>query len=73
MLQPKETSTRERKLLDGLWRFTLDPDGAGRDQQWWNRSLPGAREVPVPASYNDVFADAAIRDYVGEAWYQTTV
>jgi beta-glucuronidase len=27
----------------------------------------------VPASYNDVFADASIRDYVGEAWYQTSV
>jgi beta-glucuronidase len=29
--------------------------------------------VPVPASYNDIFADAGIRDYVGEVWYQTTV
>jgi beta-glucuronidase len=29
--------------------------------------------VPVPASYNDVFADAAIRDYVGEVWYETSV
>ena len=29
--------------------------------------------MPVPASYNDVFADAGIRDYVGEVWYQTTV
>jgi beta-glucuronidase len=27
----------------------------------------------VPASYNDVFADANIRDYVGEVWYQTSV
>ena len=27
----------------------------------------------MPASFNDVFADAGIRDYVGEVWYQTTV
>jgi beta-glucuronidase len=27
----------------------------------------------VPASFNDVFADASIRDYVGEVWYQTSV
>ena len=28
---------------------------------------------PVPASYNDLFADAAVRDHVGDVWYQTTV
>ena len=30
MLRPHDTATRERKRLDGLWRFALDPDGAGR-------------------------------------------
>ena len=73
MLRPRETRTRERRSLDGLWRFALDPDGVGRAEQWWNRCLVGAREVPVPSSYNDVFADAGIRDYVGDAWYQTSV
>ena len=34
---------------------------------------PGRREVPVPASYNDLFADIAVRDHVGDAWYQTDV
>ena len=29
--------------------------------------------MPVPASYNDIPADAAVRDHVGDAWYQTTV
>jgi beta-glucuronidase len=29
--------------------------------------------VPVPASFNDLFADASIRDYVGEVWYETCV
>src|SRR4051812_20045962 len=73
MLRPRETSTRERRSLDGLWRFALDRDGVGRIQEWWTGPLAGAREVPVPASYNDVFADAAIRDYVGEVWYETAV
>ena len=27
----------------------------------------------MPASYNDLFADAAIRDHVGWVWYQRTV
>jgi beta-glucuronidase len=25
----------------------------------------------VPASYNDIFADAKVRDHVGDVWYQT--
>ena len=25
----------------------------------------------MPASYNDIFPDAAVRDHVGDAWYQT--
>ncbi|MGV0836345.1 beta-glucuronidase [Mycolicibacterium thermoresistibile] len=73
MLAPRDTPTRERKSLNGLWRFAIDRDGVGREAQWWAGPLPGAREVPVPASYNDVFADAEIHDHVGDAWYQTTV
>ena len=73
MLAPRETSTRERKSLDGLWRFALGVDGVGRGEGWWQRPLPGVREVPVPSSYNDVFPDAEVRDHVGDAWYQTTV
>jgi beta-glucuronidase len=73
VLRPRETRTRERRSLDGLWSFALDPDGVGRAEEWYKQSLPGAREAPVPSSYNDVFADASIRDYVGEVWYQTSV
>ena len=73
MLAPRETSTRERKSLDGLWRFALGVDGVGRGERWWQRPLPGVREVPVPSSYNDVFPDAQVRNHVGDAWYQTTV
>jgi beta-glucuronidase len=71
VLRPQDTATRERKSLNGLWRFALDADGVGRDEGWWNGPLAGAREVPVPASYNDIFADAEVRDHVGDVWYQT--
>ena len=73
MLRPQDTPTRERKSLNGLWRFRLDPDGSGRDAGWWRTPLAEARDMPVPASYNDVYADPAIRDHVGDAWYQTVV
>jgi beta-glucuronidase len=71
VLRPRDTATRERKSLNGLWRFALDPEGRGRSEGWWRGPLANAREVPVPASYNDVFADAETHDHVGDAWYQT--
>src|SRR4051794_25994228 len=73
MLRPQDSATRERRRLDGLWRFAVDPAGAGREAGWQRGLLADARGVPVPASYNDVFADPAIPDHVGDAWYQTTV
>jgi beta-glucuronidase len=73
VLRPRDTPTRERRSLNGLWRFALDPAGVGRGEGWWKRPLADAREVPVPASYNDVFPEAAVRDHVGDAWYQTLV
>jgi len=72
MLRPQDTSTRERKSLTGLWEFRLDPTRAGRSARWFADSLPDAVRAPVPASYNDVFADATVRDHVGDVWYQTT-
>src|SRR4051812_20769598 len=73
MLRPQDTATRERKSLNGLWRFALDADGVGRTEAWWNGPLANAREAAVPASYNDLFADPAARDHIGDAWYQTSV
>jgi beta-glucuronidase len=73
MLRPQDTSTRERKSLNGLWQFRLDPDGEGRSARWFSQPLSDSRQMPVPASFNDVAADAAVRDYFGDIWYQTSV
>lgn len=70
MLKPISTSTREVVRLDGLWRFALD-DAA--TPQPWDSTLQTTLEAPVPASYNDVFADQAIHDHVGWVWYQRVV
>ncbi|MET2010846.1 beta-glucuronidase [Microbacterium chocolatum] len=70
MLKPISTPTREQILLDGLWLFALDtPDRP----EPWGSVLDTRREAPVPASYNDVFADQEIHDHVGWVWYQRTV
>jgi beta-glucuronidase len=72
MLRPQDSSTRETKRLDGIWSFKLDGDSAGRDARWFSRPLAGARDMAVPASFNDL-ADPAVRDYFGDIWYQRTV
>ncbi|MFH5823404.1 beta-glucuronidase [Georgenia sp. AZ-5] len=71
MLRPEDTATREKKRLDGLWSFALDPDGEGRRAGWQRGPLPGRWLMAVPASFNDVVADAAVREYFGDVWYQT--
>ena len=73
MLRPQDTATRERKRLDGLWRFALDPAGEGRGARWFAGPLADAGEMAVPASFNDIAADPAVRDYFGDVWYQTVV
>ena len=73
MLRPQDTSTRERKSLNGLWQFRLDREGEGRSADWFSQPMPESRPMAVPASFNDIAADATVRDYFGDVWYQTTV
>jgi beta-glucuronidase len=73
MLAPRETASRECRRLDGLWSFALDADGAGRAAEWWRGPLPGARQMPVPASYNDLVTTTAEREHVGDLWYQREI
>jgi beta-glucuronidase len=73
MLAPRDTPTRERKSLDGLWRFALDAGGIGRDEGWPDGLPTGVREMPVPASYNDIVPDPDVHNHVGDAWYETRV
>src|SRR3954452_1973379 len=73
MLRPQDNRTRERKNLDGLWAFRLDAEQVGRGKGWFAAPLEDSREMPVPASYNDIAADAEVRDHVGPVWYQREV
>jgi beta-glucuronidase len=73
MLRPQDSTTRERKSLNGLWAFRLDGDGVGRDAGWFRSELTESREMPVPASFNDVVADPEVRQFFGDLWYQTRV
>jgi beta-glucuronidase len=73
LLSPRDTASRECRRLDGLWSFALDARGLGRAEGWWRAPLPGDRQMPVPASFNDLVTDAAERDHVGDLWYQREI
>jgi beta-glucuronidase len=73
MLKPQNSPTRELMNLDGLYTFKVDAEGAGLREGWHNRPLDTDLEMGVPGSYNDVFADKAIREHVGYVWYQREV
>ncbi|EED24163.1 beta-galactosidase, putative [Talaromyces stipitatus ATCC 10500] len=68
------TSTREVLSLDGIWRFALAVEELAEPLAWI-KPLPQrrARDIPVPASYNDIFIEKEIHDHVGWALYQQEV
>ena len=59
--------------LHDCWAFSLDRENCGIDQRWWESALQESRAIAVPGSFNDQFADADIRNYVGNVWYQREV
>ena len=72
MLYPIETESREIKDLSGIWNFCADAAGVGRKEKWFAGPLADAIPMPVPASYNDITQDAALRDHIGDVWYERT-
>ncbi|NWX41566.1 BGLR glucuronidase, partial [Steatornis caripensis] len=79
MLYPRETSSRERKELGGLWSFRAD-FSPGRDagfvQRWYRQQLRQTGPVidmPVPASFNDITQDPSLENYIGWVWYEKEV
>ncbi|XP_054481647.1 beta-glucuronidase [Anoplopoma fimbria] len=79
MLFPRETSSRERRELSGLWSFRADASRSrneGFDRAWYRRPLSETGPVidmPVPASYNDITQDPTLRDFIGWVWYEREV
>ncbi len=73
MLFPILTESRCVVDLSGTWDFKRDADGKGFDEQWYACRLKDAQTMPVPAAYNDMKEDAALREHYGWVFYQRTV
>ena len=63
MLRPINSTTREKISLVGLWDFSLDPSDIGIEERWFEKRLPESVRMAV-SSFNDIFTDKSIRDYV---------
>lgn len=72
-LKPQANAARELMSLDGVWNFALASSENIDQDQAWTRNVPPDLQVPVPASYNDIFVDSEIRDHVGWVFYQRQV
>ncbi|XP_054001480.1 beta-glucuronidase-like [Hylaeus anthracinus] len=78
MLYPRESESREVKILDGMWDFVVSPSGdalKGYKEGWFANYLSKVGKVmqmPVPSSYNDITTSRELRDHVGAVWYQRT-
>jgi beta-glucuronidase len=73
MLRPQTSATRELINLDGIWDFKVDFDDSGFSSGWYKKDLDTKLDIAVPASYNDLYTDIAIREHVGWVWYQREV
>nr|XP_019941675.1 PREDICTED: beta-glucuronidase [Paralichthys olivaceus] len=79
MLFPRESSSREVKELSGRWDFRADTSpnrNQGFERAWYQSRLAETGPVidmPVPASYNDITQDPALRDFIGWVWYEREV
>ncbi|XP_044253134.1 beta-glucuronidase-like [Tribolium madens] len=78
ILYPRASETRDLLNLDGLWNFALTNSNdplRGFNEEWFKVNFNtidylDLQKMPVPASYNDVGANASLRDHVGPVWYQ---
>jgi beta-glucuronidase len=70
MLYPTDTETRSVRDLGGVWDFCPDAGDVGLKAHWESQPWPAVMPMPVPASFNDITADARVRDHVGPVWYR---
>ena len=72
-LYPRMTKTRRIQDLCGTWEFAFDPKGVGLAEGWATQGLPDPLDMPVPASFNDLFTTREAHDYCGDFWYARRV
>ena len=67
MLYPRNTPTRARVSLDGVWNFKLLDSVAAYNTE---KPLLDCLPMPVPSAYNDIYEGREYRDHVGWMVYE---
>lgn len=62
----QEHFIRKVQSLDGMWRFSTDPENVGQKEGWF-RGLPGTEDIYVPSVWN---TRLGLLRYEGVAWYE---
>ena len=62
----EEHIRRRVKSLDGAWKFCIDPENCGKQEQWF-QGLPNGETVLVPTVWN---SQNQYFTYLGTAWYE---
>ena len=61
-----EHKIRHIQLLDGAWKFAVDPEGIGESDGWQN-GIPSCETVTVPSVWNTMWG---LLEYEGAAFYE---
>ncbi|CAH1103309.1 unnamed protein product [Psylliodes chrysocephalus] len=73
ILYPRESATREKLSLDGLWYFSLSTNGSNpREGLTGNVNDHDVALMPVPSSFNDIPTSLGARDHLGAVLYERT-
>lgn len=58
--------SRVIKKMEQTWRFVIDPNNIGVEEEWFRNGLPGWKEVKLPHTFN---IEPETVEYRGSAWY----
>ena len=67
MLYPRSNQFRDVYHLNGIWRFSTVSD-----EYVPTEAAQDTKPMAVPASYNDIVTEKALKDYVGKVLYEKT-
>lgn len=66
----KVFAQRDTIPISNDWSFTIDKNGEGVSGQWYQHSLPGAKAVNLPHTWN---VEEEHQNHYGWGWYQKSI
>ncbi|HMT96396.1 MAG TPA: glycoside hydrolase family 2 TIM barrel-domain containing protein [Ferruginibacter sp.] len=61
---------RDTTAINNDWQFTVDKKSEGNIEKWFERTLPGARTISLPHTWN---IEEESQNHYGWGWYQKKI